>query len=554
MIRVLRALMAGQGRALAWGGLLAVLVLAMGAALLGLSGWFITAASAAGLAGTGVLFDVFRPSAGVRFLAIGRTAARYGERVLTHDAVLRAIAALRVRLIAAQAAAPFEALARLRSAEALNRLGADVEVLEGLLLRLVVPIVAGAMVLAGAFLFLWWLVDLRVALWVAGGLSLGGALVFLLGTGVARRPSEGVEALAQAMRRRFLELLQARDALALDGAIPARQAALAALEAERRATARRLDRIERLSGAALSLMVAAAVAGALWLGGTAVLRGDYAPASAAIGLFVALALAEALAPLRRALSDLGRMRQAAARVAPRLDHAPPPEGLPCPAAPVLSFDDVTFRRADRSAPVLDGITFQLAPGERVALSGPSGSGKSTILHLAAGLISAEAGAVRLGQTPVNRIDGPALRRAVTLVPQRTTLVQGSVAENLRLAAPEAGDAALWQALEAAQLAQVIRDKGGLEARLGPRGAGLSGGESRRLALARALLRRPEILLLDEPTEGLDRPTAEALLEGIAAFLPQATLLIAAHRPAERAFAQRLLTLTAQGHLTATQSR
>lgn len=544
MIAVLRALLAGQARPLAVGALLALLVLATGVALLGLSGWFITAAAAAGLAGAGLIFDVFSPAAGVRMLAITRTAARYGERLASHDAVLRALAALRVRLIAAQARAPWEALNRLRSAEALNRLGADVEALDGLLLRLILPLGAAALTLAGTFVALWLLVGLPLAVLVAGSLAVGGALVYALGARAARQPSAALETATQSLRRGIVETLGAREGLAVAGRLQARRATIEAQDSERQGLARRLDRIERRAAAALSLMVAGAVAGALWLGGSLVATETQTPARVAIALFVALALAETLAPLRRALAERGRIREAAGRIAPLLAEAPAAPA-PAPAAdPVLRLDSVTFARA--AVPLLRDITLTLSPGDRIAIAGPSGSGKSTLLHLAAGLIAPTAGRVTLGGAPV--VPG-----AVTLVSQRSALLQASIAENLRLAAPEATDAELWQALDAAQLADVIRARGGLDARLGPRGAGLSGGEARRLALARALLRRPAVLLLDEPAAGLDPATARATLQGLAAALPGAAMLIAAHRAEELAFASRVLNLTPEGKLDATNA-
>lgn len=544
MIAVLRALLAGQARPLALGALLALLVLATGVALLGLSGWFITAAAAAGLAGAGLIFDVFSPAAGVRMLAITRTAARYGERLASHDAVLRALAALRVRLIAAQARAPWEALNRLRSAEALNRLGADVEALDGLLLRLILPLGAAALTLAGTFVALWLLVGLPLAVLVAGSLAVGGALVYALGARAARQPSAALETATQSLRRGIVETLGAREGLAVAGRLQARRATIEAQDSERQGLARRLDRIERRAAAALSLMVAGAVAGALWLGGSLVATETQTPARVALALFVALALAETLAPLRRALAERGRIREATSRIAPLLAEAPAAPA-PAPAAdPVLRLDSVTFARA--AVPLLRDITLTLSPGDRIAIAGPSGSGKSTLLHLAAGLIAPSAGRVTLGGAPV--VPG-----AVTLVSQRSALLQASIAENLRLAAPEATDAELWQALDAAQLADVIRARGGLDARLGPRGAGLSGGEARRLALARALLRRPAVLLLDEPAAGLDPATARATLHGLAAALPGAAMLIAAHRAEELAFASRVLNLTPEGKLDATNA-
>ena len=155
------------------GALLSFLVLAMGAALLGLSGWFITAASAAGLAGLGAVFDVFRPSAMVRFLALGRAAARYGERVLTHDATLRALQSLRLNLLSGLMAAPYRRAVRLRGARALNRLTSDVDALDGVSLRLFLPVLAGLATQLAALAVLWWLVGLPIAVWIFIGFTGG---------------------------------------------------------------------------------------------------------------------------------------------------------------------------------------------------------------------------------------------------------------------------------------------------------------------------------------------------------------------------------------------
>ena len=139
-------------------------------------------------------------------------------------------------------------------------------------------------------------------------------------------------------------------------------------------------------------------------------------------------------------------------------------------------------------------------------------------------------------------DDAALRRQLVLVPQRSALVAGTLRAALTLADPQADDATLWAALEAAQLAGVIRAKGGLALRLGPLGAGLSGGEARRLVLARAVLRRPTVLLLDEPTEGLDDATARKVLTALRQHLPSAAILTASHRRIELDWADRVLTL------------
>ena len=516
-------------------------VLAMGAALLGLSGWFVTAAAAAGLAGAGATFDVFRPSAMVRFLALGRAAARYGERLLTHDATLRALESLRLRVLAAHLAAPFERLPRLRSAQALNRLTADIDALDGLPLRLALPVLAGTLVLLLALAVLWALAGPALALWITGGYALG-ALLLVQGTLGRLLPlSRRAEMAAQAFRSRFIDLIRARGDLAVHGQLQAQLRAVQRAEDRRHALRRALDRAERRAGLALSMISTLVASGALALALIAGQAGTLDPAVGAMAFFVALALTEVLAPLRRAVSDIGRMADAARRIGRDLAPAVTVAGADPTDAGPLEARDLCLSRPGGGAVLLGPVTLHLHRGEVLAVTGPSGSGKSTVLLALAGLQKPSSGQVLLGRLPLAQWSEPAVRRVLTLLPQRSALMAGSVAEALTLAGP-APEAELWAALRAVRLEEVIAAKGGLAAALGPRGAGLSGGEARRLVLARALLRRPQVLLLDEPTEGLDDPTARAVLAGIRAFLPQAAILIAAHREAEIDFADRILPL------------
>lgn len=544
LLQVLRHLLAAERGAFLRGAALALAVFLTGAALLGLSGWFITAAAAAGLAGAGAMFDVFRPSALVRLLAFGRTAARYGERVLTHEATLRALAALRVRLLERLAAASFPRLERIRGAQALNALTADVDALDGVTLRLALPVAAAVLAHTLVAAVLWRLAAPAVALWLLGVHLLGGALVLGFGLRAALSPARRAERAAQAFRARCVDLLRAREDLAVAGALGERLAHALAADAHRRTERARIDRIERRAGLALTVLTMLAVAGTLGIGLVRMRLGLMSPAIGAIGPFAALALSETLAPLRRAVAEAGRMADAARRVAPDLAPPPAPDLRPEPPATGrgLAATGLRYRHPGAARPVLDGLSLAVAPGETLALSGPSGSGKSTLLALLAGLVMPEAGEVRLFGAPLADWPEPALRARLALVPQRAALTAGSLRETLALAAPEAGDATLRAALEAVALWPAVAGRGGLDLRLGDRGQGLSGGESRRLALARALLRRPAVLLLDEPTEGIDETTAAAVLAGIRAWLPEAAIVIAAHRPLELAASGRIMRL------------
>jgi len=238
------------------------------------------------------------------------------------------------------------------------------------------------------------------------------------------------------------------------------------------------------------------------------------------------------------------MRSAARRIASMLEarNRPAAVRMAPDAAPVLVAEALTAARDGAATPIFAPLAFSVAPGQTVALTGRSGCGKSTLLLIAAGQLAPLGGALRFGGAPVHEIDAELRKSLIAMVPQRHALVAGTLAENLRLAAPEATDADLWSALDATQLARTVRTRGGLDLRLGFRGAGLSGGEGRRLVLARALLTRPKLLLLDEPTEGLDAPTAKRVLQGLRAARPDAAILMAAHRPEEVAFADRSVTL------------
>ena len=543
LVSLVLILVRGERRAVLRGLTLAVTVLAMGVALLGLSGWFITAAAVAGMAGNGILFNVFAPSAMVRFLALGRTAARYGERLLTHDATLRALSRLRIGLLQGLLTRPYRVLERQRANTFLNRVTADIDALDGALLRLVLPALAGGTVIVVASFALWWLVHPGIALILGAGYLLLPTLVFVLGQRIARRPARQAEAAMQASRSRLIDLIAGRDDLTVYGQLQAAADHARNAHARHSMARARLDRIERLTQAALDQTGAGLTAAALGVGAMLVQAGEITAERAAIGGFAALALGEAVAPVRRALSEIGRMTLAARRILPSLEQAVPVGTRhDMPERPSLELRDVGYRLDGSGRRVFAPLTLTVVPGEAVALTGASGCGKSTVLLLAAGALAPSQGAVHVGGAAVGAWSREVLGARIALVAQRSALIAGTIAENLRLAAPDAADDTVWQALEVVQLAATIRARGGLGSPLGFRGAGLSGGEARRLVLARAILKRPALLLLDEPTEGLDEATAQAVMAGLRRALPESAILLAAHRRVEIAAADRCIAL------------
>lgn len=532
---VLRPYLQARPRTLALGAGLATLTVLTGMALLGLSGWFIAATSLAGLhAATAIVFDVFMPSAGIRLLAIGRTASRYGERLLTHDATLSTTADLRERLFRGWARADAACRLRARPARLLFRLTGDIDALESLYLRVMVPAGAalGAALLAGAFFGAFaggWL-GLAVLLW----LLLCGAGIALLTALKARSASMRRGLAMERLRERVIDLVAGQTELLMAGRMPAQRHAVASTDARLARAETELHRLETRAGLAWNATSALQLAGALMASAWLVEQGRIGIPVAAMLVLVSLAAMEPFGALRRGAVELGRSLLAVRRIAPRLmpsRQAPASVEMP-DAEMAVQCDGVALAHSGSAATAISRFDLQLRAGERVALVGASGAGKSTVLAALTGELAARDGSVRALPS--------------CWLTQHTELFQDDLRGNLLLADPDASDLELWNSLGAAGLAEDVRAMTqGLDTRLGEGGLGLSGGQARRLALARLLLKKNTPLwLLDEPSEGLDTRTARDVLCRLAheAQQRQRTLVIATHLRREAALSDRLLRI------------
>ncbi|NTZ92720.1 thiol reductant ABC exporter subunit CydC [Agrobacterium tumefaciens] len=520
---------ARRGMLLAGAVLAATTVLA-GIGLLGVSGWFITATAIAGLLpATAYAFDVFAPSAAIRLLALSRTAARYGERMTTHEATLSVLAALREKLFrgfaAPQAAQNLEA----RPARLLNRLTADIDALDSLYLRVLVP--AAVAVLAAVatgigLAFLNPLAGILAALFlIAAGLGISVRSA-LRAEKFSRRRAIGLEAL----RARTADLVNGQTELLTAGRLSAQVAAVKRADDYLLSCDEALNRIETNAGFSFGLATAAllstALLGMAWLAE----QGTVSAPAAALGLLVCFAALEPFTALRRGAMELGRTLFSARRIAPRLSAR---AEASCPALPTsgvaAALEGVRLERHGNDKPVLTTINLAIAAGERVAIIGPSGAGKTSLIQLVAGELQPSAGTVRAVPS--------------SLMTQRSQLFRDSIADNLRLAKPAATERELWDALDAAGLAEHVKTlPAGMETRLGEAGQGLSGGQSRRLALARFLLIDKPLWLLDEVTEGLDGETARDVLSRLFARAEGKTVVMITHNRREAEFADRIIVL------------
>ncbi|KQV28415.1 ABC transporter ATP-binding protein [Rhizobium sp. Root1203] len=527
---VIRLFFTSKRRGLLIGAALSATTVAAGIALLGLSGWFITATATAGIsAATVATFDVFAPSAGIRLLALGRTAARYGERLTTHDATLGVLAILRERLFRGWAQAGAATDLMRRPARLLFRLTGDVDALDSLYLRILVPAgvaVAAAIGTSIALGLMHPLFGLLAGLWL---LAAGLGIPLMAGRRAARharRRTHGIEAL----RARTIDLVAGQTDLLMAGRLHAQRDAIAAADRYAADADDRLNRIESGVTIGFGLASTALLTGALLAVAALCASGTITPPVAALGILIAFAAVEPFGALRRGAMELGRTLLAASRIAPRLSvaeatyrNARPNPGFAAQFAGVCA----RYEASDRLA--AEDITLDLATGERLALIGDSGAGKSTLLAL----LAAE----------MMPVEGRVSTLPATLLTQRTELFQDTLRGNLQLAKPDATHDELRIALGAAGLAcDVATLPLGLDTLLGEGGMGLSGGQARRLALARLFLRDTPLWLLDEPTEGLDRAVARDVMARLAEKAEGRSLVIATHIRREAAIADVIAVL------------
>ncbi|WP_406074909.1 thiol reductant ABC exporter subunit CydC [Micromonospora sp. NBC_01638] len=504
-------------------GLLAAATEFAGLALMATATWLLMSA-----AGQPPLDRLTVAIVAVRALAISRGVFRYTERLAGHDAVLRMITDVRARVFATLAARRSTVY---RSGDVLSRLVSDVEAVQDLLLRVLVPGSAAALVgvLAVAVAAL---ISPLAAGALAVGLLVAGVALPALATAVTRRSAAEVAPLRGALATDAIDLTHGAADLAAFGATDVTLRA-----AEQRA--RRLARLERRL-AATGFAVDAA--GVLTAGLTAAAVVLAALAADVPGVLVGVLAVGALAAVEVALALVGAARQwtqlrpGLARVAALLDAGtptPPPTdgGTDLGGPHDLRFADVTVRYRAGAAPALDGVSLDLPAGRRIAVVGPSGAGKSTLAAVLTGAVRPVSGRVTLNGQDLSAYAEEALPRAVGGLLAEAYVFHATVRENLLLGRAGAGEEELTAATAAAGLLEWVRAQpAGWDTLVGEEGGQLSGGQRQRLALARALLAAPPVLVLDEPTEGLDPTAADAVLASALAATPAGhSVLLISHR-------------------------
>ncbi|WP_257274683.1 MULTISPECIES: cysteine/glutathione ABC transporter ATP-binding protein/permease CydC [unclassified Endozoicomonas] len=529
--------------ALSVGMLLALATLLFSLGLLALSGWFITATALAGLTVvTAQTFDFFSPGAGVRGFSIGRTAARYFERLVSHDATFKLLAWLRSWFFEKLLPLSMTQLKRYRKAELLNRLVADVDALDQLYLRLFSPVTAAVLVVILLSLGLSFFSPVlgRGAILLMGVWLIVLPLMFYrLGYKSGRQQGK----LMGELRQKVLDYLQGMAESRIYGSEVRMRERTDATEQHLHHTQKKMSRLEGLGGA---LMLAGAGISAvimLYLAAGEYQQGVISGPVMVMSVFAVLAAFEALMPLPGAFQFLGNTQLAASRLTEILEEEAIEFGdktLPDAFKGQIAFLDVYFQYPAAAVSktegpmILDGISLDIPAGQHLALLGKTGCGKSTLIRILTRQLTGFEGRIEVGGIAINDYSEASLYQLLTVIPQQTHVFSSTLRQNLKMARPEAQDSELLETVKAVGLDRLAAAEGDhnlLDLWLGQGGVALSGGEQRRLAIARALLKKGEVLIMDEASEGLDPISEDHLMNQILDAYRDKTVIMITHKKA-----------------------
>ena len=506
--------------------------LASSIGLLTTSGWFLAATAIAGL---GTLFNFFYPSASVRGLAIGRTLFRYFEKLVTHDATFRILAKLRVQVFEKIIPLSPGVLNRYRNSDLLNRLVSDVDTLDSLYLRLIAPFITAIFVILAMCIGLSF-VNAPLALGLGVSLLL---LVLVIPTVFYQLGKKFGDKLVHSRalyRTQFLEFIQAQAELLLFNAEDKLKDNMAKTEANWQADQQKEANLSGFSTAFSLFLNGLIIAAMLWFSSQAEFGNDeYRMAFIALFTFAALASFEILMPLGSAFLHIGQVIASAERVTDIIEQQPlvtfnGKAEFDQNATTLIEAKDLSFTYPERQNRALENLNLTIQKGQKVAILGKTGSGKSTLLQLLVRNYDANQGQLFLAGKPIADYAEDTLRSQFCFLTQRVHVFSDTLRQNLQFAsAVNIPDEKMIEVLNQVGLGKLLEQEQGLDIWLGDGGRPLSGGEQRRLGLARILLNDAPILLLDEPTEGLDRETERQILRLILAHAENKTLIMVTHR-------------------------
>ncbi|MCO6553720.1 MAG: cysteine/glutathione ABC transporter ATP-binding protein/permease CydC [Gilliamella sp.] len=519
---------------------LSILTLFASVFLLSLSGWFLASTAFVGVAGL-YTFNYMLPAAGVRAAAIIRTAARYMERLVDHNTTFKILAYLRT--LAFRKILPLSAnqLAHYQRADLLNRFIVDIDALDHLYLKLFSPIVTALVTIVVLFVGLA-NINLPIALIITIILTttlLVVPVIFYqagkqLGKTLAKQQSE--------YRLLLINYLQGQAELILFNAQPRYRAKLDELESNWLYNQQRQSTLMALSSALIVLIAGFLTLLVLWL----ITQYTLSPL-VALFVFVSLASAEILMPIPGAFIFLGQVLTSATRTTAIFNQTPDIQFVSKGKAidlttAKLKFEQINFSYPNQPFAILTDFSLTVEQGEHIGIIGKTGCGKSTLLSLVNRTWEASSGNIYFNDTPINQLDEKTLRQAIAMVPQVITIFSETLRQNLLIGNPNATDQQLIEVLHQVELDKLLTTEQGLDMLIGQGGRTLSGGEIRRIGIARALLHNSPLILMDEPTESLDQRTEQQIIQLIKQTCKGKTLIMVTHRLTDNPLFDRIISL------------
>ncbi|KPL98295.1 cysteine/glutathione ABC transporter ATP-binding protein/permease CydC [Vibrio splendidus] len=515
---------------LSLGMLLAFATLSASIGLLTLSGWFISASAVAGLTIARETFNYMLPGGGVRGLAMSRTAGRWGERVVSHNATFKLLTDLRIFFFKKLAPLIPGRISNLRDADLLNRLVADVDAMDHVYLRLVSPVTVGVFGIFFLTLFLMWF-DSSLGL-ILGSILLIMLLVWpILFYKLGKRNGGELTQNKADLRVTTLDWIEGYSELTLFGAEERYRNAI--LETQRKLMANQFvnANLTGMASAALMLFNGLTLVLMLWLAADGV-GGNAPDPFIALMAFATMASFELLMPIAGAFQHLGQTLSSARRLnevilsEPEVQFAE--EKLDINKPLDITFSNVTFNYPDSERNVLNAVDLTIPATNKVAIVGQTGSGKSTLIQLLTRYWDPKKGYISIAGIELTQWNESQLRESISVVSQRVDILNGTLRDNLLIARPEATDDHLANILKDVGLEKLLENNA-LDSWLGDGGRQLSGGEKRRIGIARAILHDAPILLLDEPTEGLDKQTEQSIMTLFEKHFEGKTVIFITHR-------------------------
>ncbi|CAK1715759.1 glutathione/L-cysteine ABC exporter subunit CydC [Vibrio crassostreae] len=515
---------------LSLGMLLAFATLSASIGLLTLSGWFISASAVAGLTIARETFNYMLPGGGVRGLAMSRTAGRWGERVVSHNATFKLLTDLRIFFFKKLAPLIPGRISNLRDADLLNRLVADVDAMDHVYLRLVSPVTVGVLGIFFLTLFLMWF-DSSLGL-ILGSILLIMLLVWpILFYKLGKRNGGELTQNKADLRVTTLDWIEGYSELTLFGAEERYRNAI--LETQQKLMANQFvnANLTGMASAALMLFNGLTLVLMLWLAADGV-GGNAPDPFIALMAFATMASFELLMPIAGAFQHLGQTLSSARRLnevilsEPEVQFAE--EKLDINKPLDITFSNVTFNYPDSERSVLNAVDLTIPATNKVAIVGQTGSGKSTLIQLLTRYWDPKKGYISIAGIELTQWNESQLRESISVVSQRVDILNGTLRDNLLIAKPDANDDHLANILKDVGLEKLLENNA-LDSWLGDGGRQLSGGEKRRIGIARAILHDAPILLLDEPTEGLDKQTEQSIMALFEKHFEGKTVIFITHR-------------------------